>query len=90
MTANDLSDSGLGEARPRDPLTPQADAMAAPAPELGDVIDSIDDAAATLKTVAQNGFDRVLEDARTLIRDQPLVAVALAAAVAYVVGRMGR
>jgi ElaB/YqjD/DUF883 family membrane-anchored ribosome-binding protein len=67
---------------------------AAQEPELGDVVDSIDDAAAKMKTVVRNVVrektDLMFGDARSLIRDQPLAAMAIVGAVAYLVGRLGR
>ena len=61
-----------------------------PAPELGDVIDALDDAAATFKVVVRNQARSVFEEMRNFVRDQPLVALALAGGVAFLFGRLRR
>lgn len=60
------------------------------APELGDVVDSLDDAAATFKAIVKNEADSLLNDFRALIRDQPITSLAIAGALAYLLGRAGR
>ncbi|MEO7012688.1 MAG: hypothetical protein ABI127_00135 [Dokdonella sp.] len=68
---------------------PGASAAASPA-ELGDVIDSIEDAAATLSRVVRGEAQSMVEDVRSLIREQPIVAVSVVGAVAYLFGRLMR
>ena len=58
--------------------------------ELGDVIDSIEDAAATLGRVVRGEAQSMVDDVRSLIQEQPIVAVSVVAAVAYVFGRLMR
>ncbi len=60
------------------------------APELGDVIESIDEAANSFKSVVKNEADSLLFDFRTLIREQPIASIAIAGALAYLMGRIGR
>lgn len=71
------------------PDFPQVNATASPA-ELGDVLDSIEDAAATLGRVITNEAESLVDDVRGLIRDQPVAAVAVVGAVAYLLGRLMR
>jgi hypothetical protein len=61
-----------------------------PPPELGDVIDALDDAAASLKVVVRNQTDSLLGGMRRFVRDQPLMAMAIAGATAYLIGRLRR
>lgn len=82
MTSNDLPLPDLTSDLPR------ADASAAP--ELGDVLDSIEDAAATMGRVICNEADYLVDDVRGLIREQPVAAVAVVGAVAYLLGRLTR
>lgn len=63
---------------------------AAPAPALGDVIDSIDDAAATFGRIIRNEAHSLTDDVRGMIREQPVMAVAVVGAVAYLLGRLMR
>jgi ElaB/YqjD/DUF883 family membrane-anchored ribosome-binding protein len=61
-----------------------------PPPVLGDVLDSLDDAAASLKRVARNEARALLHDVRARIRARPIKAVALAAGLAFLLGRLAR
>ncbi|MBL0163362.1 MAG: hypothetical protein IPP82_06875 [Xanthomonadales bacterium] len=72
------------------PDTDRSTPSAAPAPALGDVIDAVDDAAATFKAVVRNEADSLLHDFRSLIREQPITSIAVAGALAYLIGRVGR
>ena len=88
MITNDLPTADLPTADIDRPLAPGM--AASPAPELGDVIDAIDDAASSLKSVVKNEADSLLMDFRSLIRDQPITSIAIAGALAYLIGRVGR
>lgn len=59
-------------------------------PQLGDVIDSIEDAKATLGRIVCNEAESLLADMRDTIRAKPLAAVAVVGTVAYVFGRLLR
>ncbi len=59
-------------------------------PELGDAIDSIEDAALTLKRAVRNETDALVDEARGIIREQPLTAIAFVGAIAYLYGRFLR
>jgi len=61
-----------------------------PAPVLGDVLDALDDAAASFKVVAQNEVQDLLGAVRSEIRARPIKMVALAAGAAYLLGRLAR
>ena len=64
-------------------------ANATPA-ELGDVVDSIEDAAATLGRVVREEAQSMVDDVRSLIREKPLAAISVVGAVAWVFGRLMR
>ncbi|HQX64957.1 MAG: hypothetical protein IPH43_07800 [Xanthomonadales bacterium] len=64
--------------------------VANPTPQLGDVIDSIEDAKATFGRIVRNETEILLADVRGMIRAKPLGAVAMVGAVAYVLGCMRR
>lgn len=83
MHSDDLSFADASVAFPR------AD-IACSTPQLGDVLDSIEDARATLGRSVRNKAEGVLADARGKIRAQPLGAVAVVGVVAYVLGRLLR
>jgi len=61
-----------------------------PTPVLGDVIDALDDATASLRTVVRNRTRSVVEEARNFVRAQPLTSIAIAVGVAYLSGRLRR
>ena len=61
-----------------------------PPPELGDVIDALDDAAASLKVVVKNGTKSIVDDISHFVHRRPLAAVVMAGAAAYLVGRLSR
>ncbi len=74
-----------------DPAPELAGAHAvAPTPELGDVVDSIEDAASTLGRVVCGEAESMVNDVRSLIREKPIAAVATVGAVAYLFGRIMR
>ena len=83
MTSSDLPISDLT------PDPHRVNTAASPA-ELGDVLDSIEDAAATLGRVITHEAESLVDDVRGLIRDQPVAAVAVVGAVAYLLGRLMR
>ena len=83
MTSSDIPASDLT------PEFPRADARAAPA-ELGDVVDSIEDAAVTLGRVVTNEVEDIVDDVRYMIHEQPIAAVAIVGAVGYLLGRFMR
>ncbi|HET9033584.1 MAG TPA: hypothetical protein VFN25_11825 [Dokdonella sp.] len=83
MTTNELPSAHSDPSLPPNPA-------AAVAPQLGDVIDGIQDTAATLKSVVRNETDSLLNDFRDLIRDQPIASVAVAGTLAFLIGRIGR
>ena len=64
--------------------------VANPTPQLGDVIDSIEDAKATFGRIVRNETEILLADVRGMIRAKPLGAVAMVGAIAYVLGCMRR
>ena len=59
-------------------------------PKLGDVVDSIEDAATTLSRIVCAEAESLADDARSLIREKPIAAVATVGLVAYVFGRIMR
>ena len=71
------------------PESARADAMALPA-ELGDVVDSIEDAAVTFGRVVTNEAEELVNDVRNMIHEQPIAAVAVVGAAAYLLGRFMR
>ncbi len=71
------------------PESTRADATASPA-ELGDVVDSIEDAAVTFGRVVTNEAQDRINDVRNMIHEQPIAAVAIVGAVAYLLGRFMR
>lgn len=62
----------------------------APRPELGDVADALDDAAASLKAVVSDTSERLVDDLRAIVRENPLLTLAAVGGLAYLVGRMRR
>lgn len=65
-------------------LSPRAQA------ELGDAIDSLEEAAISLKQAVINEADAMIDDARERIRETPLVATFVVATIAYLIGRFTR
>lgn len=61
-----------------------------PQPEFGDVIDALDDAAASLKIVVRTRARGLLDRARAHVREHPLTMVAAAAGLAWLFGRLQR
>ncbi len=59
-------------------------------PEIGDVADALDDAAASFKAVVADTSTRFIDDVRLAIRENPLLSAVAVAALAYTVGRAGR
>ncbi len=62
----------------------------APRPELGDVADALDDAAASLKAVVSDTSEKLVDDLRAIVRENPLLTLAAVGGLAYLVGRMRR
>ena len=83
MTMNELDSTDAGRSAPYMPST-------ASAPALGDVFDAVDDTVATFGAVIRNEADAALYDFRSLIREQPIKSIAIASAVAYLIGRVSR
>ncbi|MEZ5463136.1 hypothetical protein [Dokdonella sp.] len=63
---------------------------ASAAPELGDVVDALDEAASSLKAVVRHQARSVFDDVDSYVRDQPLVALAIAGGVGYLIARLTR
>lgn len=61
-----------------------------PPPQFGDVIDALDDAAASLKVVVRNRTRTLLGDLRERINRQPLTAILAVGSLAYLLGRWRR
>lgn len=61
-----------------------------PPPEIGDVIDALDDAAASLKVVVRNRTHSLLHGVRVNVRERPLTMVTAAAALGWLFGRLHR
>ncbi len=59
-------------------------------PELGDVADALDDAAASLKAVVSDTSEKLVDDLRAIVRENPLLTLAAVGGLAYLVGRMRR
>lgn len=75
--------------------SPQAAAMDAMSgyaspPELGDVVDALEDAAASLKAVVRHQTRTVVGEVDQFVRAQPLAALAIAAGMGYLVARLTR
>ncbi|HUD41965.1 MAG TPA: hypothetical protein VMR06_08200 [Dokdonella sp.] len=59
-------------------------------PVFGDVIDALDDAAASLRVVVTDTGESVLKRTASLVRDRPVAALATVAAAAFLLGRLRR
>jgi hypothetical protein len=64
--------------------------MSPPQPVFGDVLDSLDDAVASMRVVARNETEALVNRIRGGIRAKPLKVVTLVAAAAYLLGRLAR
>jgi hypothetical protein len=58
-----------------------------PPPQLGDVIDALDDAAASLKVVVKNQTKSIVQEMCLFVRRRPIAALAIAGTAAYLIGR---
>ena len=59
-------------------------------PELGDVVDALEDAAASLKAVVRNQTRTAVGEVDQFVRKQSLAALAIAAGIGYVVAGLTR
>ncbi|MCR6699910.1 MAG: hypothetical protein NVV68_01485 [Dokdonella sp.] len=59
-------------------------------PVFGDVIDSLDDAAASLRVVVSDTGESLLKRTAALVRDRPVATLATVAAAAFLLGRLRR
>lgn len=59
-------------------------------PEFGDVIDALDDAAASLRVVVADTGESLLKRTASLVRDRPVATLATVAAAAFLLGRLRR
>ncbi|MGB0135158.1 hypothetical protein [Dokdonella sp.] len=71
-------------------LSPRSTIQYPPPPELGDVIDALDDAAASLKSVVRSQTRSVVDEVGQYVRAQPLMALAIAGSVGYLIARIRR
>ncbi|MEO8012339.1 MAG: hypothetical protein ABI650_11890 [Dokdonella sp.] len=69
---------------PSSPRQPTAE------PEVGDVIDALEDALASLKAIVSNQATSTTNGIRSVIRENPLAALAVTAGIVYVVARWRR
>ncbi|PZQ12806.1 MAG: hypothetical protein DI564_12180 [Rhodanobacter denitrificans] len=59
-------------------------------PVFGDVIDALDDAAASLRVVVGDTGESLLKRTASLVRDRPVATLATVAAAAFLLGRLRR
>lgn len=67
-----------------EPRLPPAD------PEVGDVIDALEDALASLKAIVSNQASSATDGVRAVVRENPLAALAVTAGLVYVFTRWRR
>lgn len=59
-------------------------------PVFGDVIDALDDAAASMRVVVADTGQSLVRRTASLVRERPLVSLAAVAAAAFLLGRLHR
>ncbi len=59
-------------------------------PEVGDVIDALEDALASLKSIVKNHASTSTDGVRAVVRENPIAALAVTAGVIYLLARWRR